>query len=80
MAQHLARSGQPALAATVRTVATNAFLHGFTVACAVAGGVSLVGVALAAAFIPAQPLVLAGLIDDPETGLATRPPRVGVAG
>ena len=35
--------------------ATNAFLHGLSVGCLVAGGVAAVGAILAVLFLPAQP-------------------------
>jgi EmrB/QacA subfamily drug resistance transporter len=55
----LAASGHPALGAQIHQVASDAFIHGFHVGCLVAAGVAGLGVLLAAAFLPAQPLVLA---------------------
>jgi len=39
----------------VATGGTNAFLHGLSVGCLVAGGVAAAGVILAVLFLPAQP-------------------------
>jgi len=39
----------------VHDAATNAFLHGLSVGCLVAGGVAAVGAVLAVLFLPAQP-------------------------
>jgi hypothetical protein len=39
----------------VHDAATNAFLHGLSVGCLVAGGVAAVGAILAVLFLPAQP-------------------------
>ena len=44
-----------ALGQAVRTAATNAFLHGQSIGCLVAGGVAAAGVVLAVLFLPAQP-------------------------
>ena len=55
VAQHLAGSGQTALGRTVHDAATNAFIHGISIACLVAGGVAVAGALLAARFLPAQP-------------------------
>ncbi len=51
-------AGQSASAATLRTVATDAFIHSLSVGCYVAGGVAIAGALLAVLFLPAQPLVL----------------------
>jgi EmrB/QacA subfamily drug resistance transporter len=59
VSKKLAASGHPALGAQVHQVASDAFIHGFHVGCLVAAGVAGFGVLLAAAFLPAQPLVLA---------------------
>ena len=55
VAGRLSISGQPGAGAVVRDAATNAFLHGLTVGCLVAGGVAAGGAILAALFLPAQP-------------------------
>jgi EmrB/QacA subfamily drug resistance transporter len=44
-----------ALGQAVHDAATNAFLHGLSVGCLVAGGVAAAGAVLAALFLPAQP-------------------------
>ncbi len=49
------RPGQNAAANTVHLVATNAFDHGLSVGCVVAGADAVGGALLAAAFLPAQP-------------------------
>ena len=43
------------LSQAVRTAATNAFLHGLSIGCLVAGGVAAAGAVLAVLFLPAQP-------------------------
>jgi hypothetical protein len=44
-----------ALGQAVHTAATNAFLHGLSIGCLVAGGVAAAGAVLAVLFLPAQP-------------------------
>ena len=44
-----------ALGQVIHTAATNAFLHGLTIGCLVAGGVAAAGAILAVLFLPAQP-------------------------
>jgi hypothetical protein len=44
-----------ALGQAVRNAATNAFLHGLSIGCLVAGGVAAAGAVLAVLFLPAQP-------------------------
>ena len=44
-----------ALGRAVHDAATNAFLHGLSVGCLVAGGVAAAGAILAVLFLPAQP-------------------------
>ena len=44
-----------ALGQAIHTAATNAFLHGLSIGCLVAGGVAAAGAILAALFLPAQP-------------------------
>ena len=39
----------------IHTAATNAFLHGLSIGCLVAGGVAAAGAVLAVLFLPAQP-------------------------
>jgi EmrB/QacA subfamily drug resistance transporter len=55
VAQHLASSGQAALGQAVHDAAADAFVHGISIACLVAGGVAVAGALLAARFLPAQP-------------------------
>ena len=55
VAGRLGAAGQRAAGGLVRDAATNAFLHGLTVGCLVAGGVAAGGAILAAVFLPAQP-------------------------
>ena len=51
----VAADGHLALGATLRTVSTEAFLHGLSVGCLVAAGVATAGALLAVVFLPAQP-------------------------
>ena len=51
----VAAAGHSALAQVVRDAATNAFLHGLSIGCLVAGGVAAAGAILAVVFLPAQP-------------------------
>src|SRR5262249_31938591 len=51
----VAAVGQPAAAHALKDAATNAFLHGLSIGCLVAGGVAAAGAILAALFLPAQP-------------------------
>jgi EmrB/QacA subfamily drug resistance transporter len=55
LATHLAATGHPTLAASVRAAAADAFVHGVSVACLVAAAIAAAGAALAAACLPAQP-------------------------
>jgi hypothetical protein len=43
------------LGQAIHTAATNAFLHGLSIGCLVAGGVAAAGALLAVLFLPAQP-------------------------
>lgn len=56
VANGLVAHGQTSAAAAVRSASANAFLHGMSVGCIVAGAVALAGAALAVAFLPAQPV------------------------
>ena len=51
----VAAAGHGALAQAVQDAATNAFLHGLSIGCLVAGGVAAAGAILAVVFLPAQP-------------------------
>jgi EmrB/QacA subfamily drug resistance transporter len=55
VASQLTTQGHLAAADTVRQAAANAFDHGLSIGCIVAGAVALAGALLAAAFLPAQP-------------------------
>jgi EmrB/QacA subfamily drug resistance transporter len=55
VASRLAGDGLPTAGSAVRQAATQAFLHGLSVGCLVAGGVAAGGALLAALFLPAQP-------------------------
>ena len=48
-------AGHHALGQAIHTAATNAFLHGLSIGCLVAGGVAAAGAILAVWFLPAQP-------------------------
>jgi EmrB/QacA subfamily drug resistance transporter len=56
VAGQLSAQGQTTAAQAVRHAATNAFDHGLSVGCIVAGAVAVAGALLAAAFLPAQPV------------------------
>jgi EmrB/QacA subfamily drug resistance transporter len=58
VSQRLAAAGQGQLAAALHTVSADAFVHSVSIGCYVAGAVAAAGALLAAAFLPAQPLVL----------------------
>ncbi|MFC4035048.1 MFS transporter [Streptomyces polygonati] len=55
VSSQLAAHGQPAMADAVRQAATQAFDHGLSIGCVVAGLVAVAGALLASAFLPAQP-------------------------
>ena len=55
VSSQLAAHGQSTAATAVRQAATNAFDHGLSIGCVVAGVVAVAGALLAAAFLPAQP-------------------------
>jgi EmrB/QacA subfamily drug resistance transporter len=48
-------AGHPAIGAAIHTAASDAFIHGLSVGCLVAGGVAIGGAVLAVLFLPAQP-------------------------
>jgi EmrB/QacA subfamily drug resistance transporter len=54
-AGQVSAAGSGALGQVVRNAATNAFLHGLSIGCLVAGGVAAAGAVLAVMFLPAQP-------------------------
>jgi EmrB/QacA subfamily drug resistance transporter len=49
-------AGHAAIGQAIHHAATNAFLHGLSIGCLVAGGVAAAGAILAAVFLPAQPV------------------------
>jgi EmrB/QacA subfamily drug resistance transporter len=55
VSNQLGAQGQLDMANAIRQAATNAFDHGLSVGCVVAGVVAVAGVLLAAAFLPAHP-------------------------
>ncbi len=55
VAGQVAGAGHTALGQAVHTAATNAFLHGLSIGCLVAGGVAAAGAILAVLFLPAHP-------------------------
>ena len=55
VSSHLSAAGLNHTAAVVHVAAFDAFLHGISVGCLVAGGVAVLGAIIAFAFLPAQP-------------------------
>ena len=55
VASRLSAAGASHAAAVVHRAAFDAFLHGITVGCLVAGGVAVLGALIALAFLPSQP-------------------------
>jgi hypothetical protein len=55
VAQHLAAGGSSRLSGGVARAASNAFIHGLSVGCLVAGGVALAGAVMAAFLLPSFP-------------------------
>lgn len=55
VANHLTTQGNVAVGNAVHLAATNAFIHGATIACVIAGAVAAGGALFAVAFLPAQP-------------------------
>jgi EmrB/QacA subfamily drug resistance transporter len=71
VSSRLAARGQPALGAAVHHAASQAFIHGISVGCLVAGGVAAGGALMAARFLPAQPPAASEIEESPEPpGLA----------
>jgi EmrB/QacA subfamily drug resistance transporter len=62
--QRLAAAGHGQLASLLQTISSDAYVHSVSVGCYVAGGVAALGALLAAAFLPAQPLMLEGAFLD----------------
>src|SRR5712691_3399138 len=74
-------AGHAALGQAVHTAATNAFLHGLSIGCLVAGGVAAAGAILAVLFLPAQPASPVSTSSAPvSTSSAQSPPANGAAG
>jgi EmrB/QacA subfamily drug resistance transporter len=55
LAGRVTSTGHPAIGAAIHSAASNAFIHGVSVGCLVAGGVAIGGAAMAVLFLPAQP-------------------------
>jgi hypothetical protein len=55
VAGRLGAAGQALAASVVHRAASDAFIHGLSVGCLVAGGVALAGAVAAAFLLPAQP-------------------------
>lgn len=75
VASKVSSAGHPAVGNAIHQASSGAFLHGFSVACIVAAIAAASGVALAAAFLPAQPLVLNDGSEETE-----QPPAAALAG
>src|SRR5579859_2484161 len=73
VAARVAALGHPAVGDALRLAATNAFLHGLSVGCLVAGGVAAAGAILAALFLPAQPAARGTAYADPAPEPALQP-------
>ena len=59
MSGKVSAAGHPAIGQRNPAAATDAFLHGLSIGCVVAGSVAAVGAVVAALFLPAQPPSLA---------------------
>jgi hypothetical protein len=59
-------AGHPAIGQAIHHAATNAFLHGLSIGCLVAGLVAAAGAILAVLFLPAQPTSPAASQAEPE--------------
>ena len=64
VAGRLAASGESALAGGVGRAASDAFIHGLSIGCLVAGGVAAAGAVMAAALLPAFPSAASEAIED----------------
>jgi putative copper export protein len=60
-------AGHAAVGQAIQHAATNAFLHGLSIGCLVAGGVAAAGAVLAALFLPAQPASPAAEAHEPAS-------------
>jgi hypothetical protein len=70
VSSRLTALGQPATGAAVHHAASQAFIHGISVGCLVAGGVAACGVLMAARFLPAQPPAASEIERTSEPALA----------
>jgi hypothetical protein len=66
----IAAAGHPVLGQALQHAAANAFLHGLTIGCVIAGGVAAAGALLAVLFLPAQPQPAEGA---PDAGIQAHP-------
>jgi EmrB/QacA subfamily drug resistance transporter len=55
LASQVKAAGHPAIGSDIHAAATNAFIHGVSIGCLVAGGVAAAGAVMAVVFLPAQP-------------------------
>ncbi len=55
LAGQVKAAGHPTIGAAIHAAATNAFIHGVSIGCLVAGGVAVAGAVMAVVFLPAQP-------------------------
>jgi len=74
VADRLAGAGRVELAAGVRHAASNAFIHGLSAGCLVAGGVAAAGAVLAARLMPAYPTGAAQPAGEPSEATASAAP------
>jgi hypothetical protein len=72
VSNRLSSAGLSHVGAAVHRAAFDAFLHGISVGCLVAGGVAVLGALVALAFLPAQP----PSVDTPEEGEVREPARL----
>jgi predicted MFS family arabinose efflux permease len=72
-ARHVTATGHPAIGVAVDSAATNAFIHGVSVGCLVAGGVAAAGAVVAAVFLPAQPPSAAAPMAEDRAGAESDP-------
>ena len=64
VSQHLAAAGLRATGAALQSQAALAYVHSVSVGCLVAAGVAISGTIVAIVFLPSQPLVEGGSLDD----------------
>jgi EmrB/QacA subfamily drug resistance transporter len=68
------------LGQVVRTAATNAFIHGLSIGCLVAGGVAAAGAVMAVLFLPAQPASAAVTTPSPSRPATSAAGTAGTPG